>query len=178
MTKLCPDCKQKLEPIIFYKTEVDYCPKCLGIFFEEDELRQAKDAKDRNLSWLDIDLWEDEGHFELSPGPRLCPVCRMPFYQTHYGDSDIMVDICNLCHGIWLDRGEFKKIVNYLKEKADWEAVHNYGKSLFEEFREIFTGPETIREEVSDFLVVLKLLLYKFSSKHPFLTGFISKMPK
>ena len=40
--------------------EVDYCPVCLGTWFDEDELRQAKDSKDKNLNWLDIDLWEDK----------------------------------------------------------------------------------------------------------------------
>jgi len=175
---LCPYCKIKLEKAIFYKTEVDYCPRCLGLFFEEDELRQAKDEKDKNLAWLDIDLWKELRKFKISYGIRLCPACRLPLYEVYYGDSGIIVDVCNLCHGIWLDRGEFKKIIDYLKEKADWILLHQYGKALKEEFWEIFMGPESFREEVVDFLIILKLLNYKFLSQHTFLKKIISLLPR
>ena len=175
---LCPYCKIGLEKAIFYNNEVDYCPRCLGVFFEEDELRQAKDEKDKNLVWLDIDLWESLNMFKIAYGIRLCPACRLPLYEVYYGDSGIIVDVCNLCHGIWLDRGEFKKIINYLKEKSDWKLIHEYGKSLRKEFWEIFTGPESFREEVTDFLVLLKLLSYKFLTRHTFLTKIISLLPR
>jgi len=175
---LCPRCKINLESAIFYKTEVDYCPQCLGIFFEEDELRQAKDEKDKDLVWLDIDLWKELRRFKISYGIRLCPVCRVPLYEVYYGDSGIIVDVCNLCHGIWLERGEFKKIIDYLKEKAEWKILHEYGKSLKEEFWEIFVGPETFREEVIDFLILLKFLNYKFLTQQTFLTKIISLLPR
>ncbi len=174
----CPRCQKPLEKAIFHNTEVDYCPQCFGIFFEEDELRQAKDTKDKNLSWLDIDLWQDEKKFKISYGIRLCPSCRLPLYEVYYGDSRIIVDVCNLCHGIWLDRGEFKKIIEYLKEKANWLTLQNYAKALFEEFQEIFTGPETLREEVLDFLIILKILNYKFAIQHPKITKIISNLPR
>src|SRR3972149_8792448 len=101
----CPICKKELEKAIFYGVEIDYCPTCLGVWFEEEELRWAKDEKDRNLRWLDIDIWKDDEKFKISPNQRLCPSCRMPLYQVGYGESGIFVDVCNLCRGIWLDRG-------------------------------------------------------------------------
>ncbi len=174
----CPKCKKDLEKAIFYNTEVDYCPQCLGMFFEEDELRLAKDAKDKNLAWLDVDLWRDERKFKLNYGIRLCPYCRVPLYEVYYGASGIIVDVCNICQGIWLDRGEFKKIINYLKETADKKVLNEYSKSLWEEFREIFIGPETFREEVYDFLVLLKLLNYKFLAQRPKISKMIFLLPK
>jgi len=157
---------------------VDYCPVCLGIFFEEEELRLVKDQKDKNLKWLDIDLWKDETEFKISPGMRLCPLCRLPLYEVYYGDSGIIVDVCNLCRGIWLERSEFKKIIEYLKNKADFELLENYTKNLIMEFWEIFSGPESLKEEISDFLMVLKLLNYKFTTQHPKITEIISQLPK
>ena len=184
----CPLCKKPLDKSIFYGIELDYCSSCLGFWFEEDELRLAKDAKDKELKWLDIDLWKKEKEFQISPsfvetsegkrGQKLCPVCRMPLYEVNYGDSEIRVDLCNLCYGIWLDRGEFKKIIEYLKKKVDTEVLENYIKNLIEEAWEIFTGPETLREEVFDFLTILKLLNYKFLTQHPTLTKIISSLPK
>ena len=174
----CPKCKKKLDKAIFYNVEVDYCPQCLGIFFEKDELRQAKDEKDKNLRWLDVDLWKDRKKFKISYGQRLCPSCRLPLYEVYYGDSRIIVDICNVCQGIWLDRLEFKKIIEYLKNKANYEILHKYIKNLTDEFWEVFTGPETLREEILDFLTILKLLNYKFIVQHPVLTGLISNLPR
>lgn len=174
----CPRCQKKLDKAIFYNTEVDYCPKCLGMFFEEDELRQAKDARDKDLTWLDVDLWQDDEKFKINYGMRLCPSCRLPLYEVYYNDSKIIVDVCNLCQGIWLDRGEFKKIIEHLKEKANWELLNKYGGTLLEEFREIFTGPETLREEIMDFLIILKVLNYKFSVQHPKITKIISNLPR
>jgi len=176
--KICPICKKFLASEIFYNVEVDYCPHCLGLWFDEDELRLAKDAKDKDLSWFDIDLWQDETKFKISPGRRICPSCRLPLYEVYYGDSGIIVDVCNICHGVWLDRAEFKKIIEWSKKKAGKEVMDNYAKNLFLEMKEVFSGPETLREEIEDVLVLLKILTYKFSAKHPLLTKLISSLPK
>jgi len=176
----CPICKKtKLENNIFHNVEVDYCPICLGIWFEEDELKWAKDAKDKDLNWLDVDLWKNPEKFKISYGQRrLCPACRMPLYEVYYGDSGIIVDVCNLCHGIWLDRKEFLKIINWLKKKANYEILNNYSINLIKEFGEIFAGPEPLKEEIADFLTILKLLNYKFSAQHPAISKIILNLPR
>ena len=174
----CPRCKINLEKALFYNTAVGYCPRCLGMFFGEEELRWAKDTKDQNLVWLDIDLWKDERKFKLIYGIRLCPACRVPLYEVYYGASQIVVDVCNVCKGIWLDRGEFKKIISYLKEEADSKVLNKYRKALLEEFREIFSGPETLRAELQDFLILLKLLNYKFLAQYPKISKAILQLPK
>src|SRR3989344_2898999 len=137
----CPICKQNFEKAIFYGVEIDYCSQCLGLWFEEEELRWTKDVKDRDLRWLDIDL-------------------------------------CNLCHGLWLDRGEFKKIIGYLKEKFDSETLNHYAQNLTAEFWEVFSGPEGFREELHDFLAILKILSYKFFTQHPNIARLISNLPR
>ncbi|MCD6233086.1 zf-TFIIB domain-containing protein [bacterium] len=175
---VCPLCKTELKKAIFYGVEVDYCPKCLGLWFDKDELRQAKDKKDKDLNWLDIDLWKDETQFRISPLQKICPKCGVPLYEVRYGDADIRVDVCNLCEGIWLDRGEFKKIIDYLKAKGEEEILRNYFRNLLEEGFEVFAGPETFKEEVGDFLVILKLLSYKFAVQHPIISKIISQLPQ
>jgi Zn-finger nucleic acid-binding protein len=175
---LCPICKVNLKKEIFYGVEVDYCPLCLGMWFEENELRLAKDKKDKHLTWLDIDLWKDRRKFKIFLGERLCPAYRLPLYEVYYGDSRIIIDFCSLCKGVWLDRGEFKRIIEYLKEKADREVLKNYAKNLLEEAAEILIGPETLREEILDFLTVLKLLNYKLATQYPILTNLIYNLPR
>ncbi len=176
----------ELEKVLFHNVEVDYCPTCLGAWFEQDELRWAKDEKDKQLNWLDVDLWRDKGRFQIGTSSsqarakigKVCPVCRMPLYQVNYDDSKIKVDLCNLCKGVWLDRGEFKQIMIYLKSKADYEILYNYNKNLRQELWEVFAGPEKFREELIDFLTLLKLFNYKFVVQHPFLNSLIENSQK
>jgi Zn-finger nucleic acid-binding protein len=175
---ICPSCQENFRKAIFYRVEVDYCPSCLGVFFEEDELRLAKDEKDKDLNWLDIDLWKDKEKFKVSQERKLCPACQVPLYEVKYDGSEIKVDICSVCHGVWLDRLEFKKIIEYLKEKGNYQLLNDYFKTLTEEFKEVFIGPESLKEEIFDFLVVLKLFSYKFAVQHPLLTQIISSLPK
>jgi len=174
---LCPNCQTKMEKTIFYGVEVDYCPKCLGLWFDYDELRQAKDEKDKDLNWLDIDLWKEETDFKIKKGIKLCPKCSVPLYEVRYGDSDVMVDVCNLCKGIWLDRGEFRKIIDYLRRKGHYEIINHYFRDLIGEAGEVFSGPEGFKSELGDFLVLLKMLNYKFLVHHPSLSKLIFNLP-
>ena len=174
----CPYCKVQLEQSLLAGVEVDYCPRCYGLWFQEDELQWAKDEKDRNLRWLHMDLWKDAEKFRVSRGSRLCPTDLMPLYEVHYADSKVKVDACNVCKGVWLDRGEFVQIIGYLQEKGDHEVLHQYVRNLAEELWEVFAGPEMLRDEVLDLLTILKLLRYKFAVQHTALSQLMLSLPR
>jgi uncharacterized protein len=174
----CPNDNQELEKVLFHNVEVDYCPKCLGIWFDKDELRLAKDDKDKQLNWVDVDLWREKEKFHVSRGDKQCPVDRSGLQEVKYDESKTKVDYCKMCGGVWLDRGEFKQIMNYLKNKSDYEVLNHYTKNLISELWEVFSGPETFREELSDFLMLLKLFNYKFVTQHPYLNLWIENLQK
>ncbi len=174
----CPNNHQELEKILFHHVEVDYCPDCLGVWFDRDELAYAKDEKDAQLNWLDFDIWRDKGKFHISKSYRHCPSCRAVFMEVHYDDSNVKIDFCKHCQGIWLDRGEFKQIMVYLKKKADYEILHHYTKNIIKELWEVFTGPQKLREELPDFLMLAKLFNYKFVVQYPFLNSWIENSQK
>ncbi|PIY88797.1 MAG: hypothetical protein COY73_02740, partial [Candidatus Nealsonbacteria bacterium CG_4_10_14_0_8_um_filter_37_14] len=73
--------------------------------------------------------------------------------------------------------GEFKKIIDYVKNKAEYEMLYNYAKNLAQETKEIFVGPESIKSEVADLLMLIKLLKYKLMVQRPELVKLISKLP-
>jgi Zn-finger nucleic acid-binding protein len=174
----CPNDNENLEKVLFHDVEVDYCPKCLGVWFDKEELRLAKDDKDKTLNWVDVDLWRDKLKFKVSQGDKHCPVCRVGLREVKYDDSKIKVDFCKMCEGMWLDRGEFKQIVNYLKNKFDYEILHRYSKNLVAELWEVFSGPEVFRSELEDFLMLLKLFNYKFVVQHPNIKALMDDLPK
>ena len=174
----CPNDNQKLEKALFHNVEVDYCPVCLGMFFEADELRFAKDNKDGQMNWLDFDIWRHKENFEVSKSGKRCPSCRISLVELKYDNSSVSIDFCKHCEGIWLDRKEFKNIIDYLKRKFDYEILRRYVKNLSKQMWEIFTGPETFKEELLDFLMLIKLFNYKFIVQHPFLNKVIENSQK
>ena len=176
---LCPNHHQSpLEKILFHQVQVDYCPECLGLWFDKGELLLAKDDKDHQLQWSDFDLWRDKSKFSVLKIDKRCPVCRIPFTQVHYDDSKVRIDFCKHCQGIWLDRGEFKQIIIYLIRKSDYEILHHYTKNLAKQSWEVFTGPKKLRSELEDFLMILKLFNYKFMVQHPHISQLIEGLPK
>ena len=174
----CPKCGEKMKETPFEGVKVDNCSSCKGHWFEKDELRKAKDEKEETINWMDIDLWDSEEKFRISKNETLCPECGLPLYEVNYGDSNIKIDVCNMCEGVWLDEGEFKKIVNYLKDKAGDKIMSEYLKTLLEETGEVFVGPEPLDEEIKDVLTVLGMLKYRFAGKHPFISRAINNLPK
>jgi len=174
----CPICEnQKLEKIAFLNQEIDECPNCLGLWFDQDELRKTKDIKDHGINWIDIDLWDNHEKFKVNKGLKSCVKCSVPLHQINYGNSKIIVDVCNLCQGTWLDRGEFKQIIDYLRRKGHYEIINNYYTNLVQEAIEIFVGPENFKSELADFLTILKVLNYKLNTRHPVISKMISALP-
>ncbi len=179
MKMFCPNHhKEPLQQMLFHNVEVDYCPECLGIWFDRDELRLAKDDKDAQLEWLDFDIWRDKSKFDMRRIDKRCPVCRMAMVEVGYDHSKVKIDFCKHCQGIWLDRGEFKQIIIYLIRKYDYEILHHYAKNTVLQLWEVFTGPEKFRGELEDFLMLLKLFNYKFITQYPLLNAWIENSQK
>ena len=174
----CPNNKNsKLARANYKGTQLDYCSDCRGVWFDRDELRQVKDKEDEFLRWVDVDPWEDEAKFKISESSKFCPVCEMPLYAVKYDGFPVEIDLCNVCHGIWLDKGEFDKIIDYMEERVEKEKLSGYLKDIGEEFVEIFVGPERISDEIADFLVVMKLFEYRLLSKMPAISQIIARLP-
>ncbi len=122
--KTCPRCQTELQELPIDHLNVDMCPKCEGSFWEnqEDELGQMMRTED-NLSRVEASqlapiLLKDKTEGIDLEAPAKCPVCGvvMDRYQ-YFLVSDIWLDRCEE-HGVWLDDGELKAIVDfYLKDK-------------------------------------------------------------
>jgi Zn-finger nucleic acid-binding protein len=174
----CPNKHGELEKALFHNVEVDYCAECLGIFFDQDELQWAKDDADKHINWIDIDMWRDGARLGVVKLDKLCPRCRIPMVEVNYDKSSIKLDFCKHCKGIWLDRGEFKQMMVYMKKKADYEVLHHYTKNLVHKLWEVFSGPKAFREDLAEFLMLIKLFAYKFEVQHPVIERLIEDLPK
>lgn len=163
----CPKCHVALESKEIKKVTVDLCPKCEGVWFEKGELRQAKDATDPDLNWLDFEIWKHKDRFKHSASSLKCPACGLQTVTLKYGDSEVEIDYCPKCRGVWLDKGEFIKIIESLTVELLTKPLSGYIHSSLEEAREIITGPESILSEWRDFSTVLRFMQYRLLVENP-----------
>ena len=174
----CPKCEQQLKQVKIAGVKVDHCENCGGLWFDKDELKLTRDSRDKDLSWLEVDLWNDKNKIAVSDQSGNCPKCNKSLFKVKYGDSDIMVDVCLDCRGVWLDKKELDKIISYLEEKVDKETIPEYLKDLEHEVAELIVHPSKIAIEARHILILMKLIDYRFMSQHPRLAEIVSGLPK
>jgi len=86
---------------------------------------------------------------------------------AEYGGTRVTVDYCRPCHGIWLDAGEFEKLIAALQNEVNSKSVGDYVRSSLREAAEITAGPESLSSEWKDFSTVLRLLGRRFLVENP-----------
>jgi len=163
----CVSCKNTLKKLITGNLELEICDHCSGTWFQKDELRLAKDQADPELRWLDSDFFANSKNFNIRAGNRDCPQCNSQMVELEYNNTGILIDSCQKCEGIWLDGGEFEKIVGQLKTLAATQDVPELMKASLQEAREIFTGPESKISEWKDFTIVISLLGRRIFVENP-----------
>lgn len=105
---MCPDCRIEMNSQEVHGVQIDVCPRCAGVWFDDGELShfQQKGV-----------MSEVEDMFVPSverarPGstPTNCPVCTdtvMDEYAYMYS-TPVRIDGCPICHGIWVHDGELR----------------------------------------------------------------------
>lgn len=108
----CPRCKEPLSTTMHNEVntvlEIDLCNNCGGIWFDKGELAR-------------IDKIIEPQFIEIRKIPRQrdqlealhCPSCEdhpMMDKAEHPRDKKVILDYCETCKGIWLDKGELEAI--------------------------------------------------------------------
>ncbi len=127
----CCRCREEMLVVEYAQIEIDYCADC-GIWLDSGELE------------LILEEAGEEGpvNKEASPPPAgrhddkpvKCPVCRRKMNKEPYDELvSSIVDRCPNGHGIWLDRGELREIVEtrVSDDAADRTAVISFLSNLF-----------------------------------------------
>ncbi|MHC5055270.1 MAG: TFIIB-type zinc ribbon-containing protein [Planctomycetota bacterium] len=99
---MCPKCQGRLHEDTLKSSgvRVDSCPSCRGMWFERDELAAHSAAVEGRLV----------PGTDASVSRRRCPVCGVPMTKFRYSGTEVEVDLCEECRGVWLDLGELKSI--------------------------------------------------------------------
>ncbi|NQU68082.1 MAG: zf-TFIIB domain-containing protein [Candidatus Marinimicrobia bacterium] len=163
----CPKCKMELLKKSIQGIEVDECNHCEGIWFDNDELRLIKDKIDSDLNWMDFDIWKHPEKFKPKSTKYVCPVCESPMNVLDYDKTEVEIDYCTTCKGIWLDKNELQNIIDSLEEEILTKSMSEYLKATIDEAKELITGPELFLSEWKDFSTILRFLQYRIITNHP-----------
>lgn len=162
----CPKCHVDLNSAELLGVKIDKCPSCGGSFFDRNELRQARNRADSDLAWMEFNLWKETDSFHVTKESIQCPFCGEKMASIGYADTGVEIDYCRECGGIWLDRGEFPRIVSSLEEDMDSMSASEYLKESIREMEELISADGNFREEWKHFRTVLKLLEYRVLAEH------------
>jgi Zn-finger nucleic acid-binding protein len=122
---ICPKCKSYLSRKIIRTCEVHCCMECDGVWVGKEtfcrlgnimsfDLPPVKNKKYKLFKPRDI---KKSGEQII---PRICPQCSVGMKQFNYAyDSNIFLDKCPKCGGIWADTGEMMQVAKYLKPDMD-----------------------------------------------------------
>ena len=157
MTMKCPRCID-VELTHIHSILLDECSQCGGVWYDNDELRRAKDAEDPDLAWLDFKFMEHEDLCAPSNCASNCPACNSALVSLEYDKTGVVIDACPACAGIWLDAGEFASIMQSLEDEAVSMDLSDYLRAALREAREIISGPESRMSEWRDLKRVLRLM--------------------
>ncbi|MBM4272559.1 MAG: hypothetical protein FJ139_10475 [Deltaproteobacteria bacterium] len=167
----CPACKNNLDLFKVYGLQIESCSACHGIWFDKEELRKLKDKVDEdswgNLNWMDDEIEAIEKTSAML-SERLCPKCQdSKLVSTHFGNSQTIIDWCQKCHGVWLDRNEFENITQYSRDELNKITSEEMKKKVIQEVKEIWNGPESKISEILDAKAAISALINISIFEHP-----------
>ena len=96
--------------------EVDQCPSCGGVWLDHRELESIQSTVERDYSDQlarspRLVSRAYEMAFDISTKKHLaCPACDVEMEHREYVSTQIMIDVCGECRGVWLDRGELQAL--------------------------------------------------------------------
>ncbi|MBN2120540.1 MAG: zf-TFIIB domain-containing protein [Candidatus Omnitrophica bacterium] len=143
----CPVCKIPLENIQYQDQSVDICKRCGGIWFDKSELYEVITSL---LSENKVDFQDIKEAYMRKPltykretqPVRKCPRCGKDMLIFNYSyDSNVILDRCLSCEGIWTDRGEIEQAARYAKGNA---TLNRLSIAL----AEIFPGKKSRRKTI------------------------------
>jgi Zn-finger nucleic acid-binding protein len=122
----CPVCNHSLDAAKYEYLPYYYCKRCQGMWVDAKLLKNlaVRMAVNMNIKPSEKKFFQPRT-VERPPKDgrvRLCPKCGAGMKQLNYAyDSNVIIDRCDACEGIWLDNGEMTQLAAF--HQIDEDAV-------------------------------------------------------
>lgn len=120
---LCPECRQSMIIVEHQRIELDYCPRCGGVWFDTSELELFIGSAHLPEADFSPEKMLRLPQVKESPQRRKCPVCRRKMREVAIGDPAIVIDVCTRGEGLWFDGGEVHQLLTQIAAKAPAEGA-------------------------------------------------------
>jgi Zn-finger nucleic acid-binding protein len=177
---VCPACGQNLNAYQIFSMPFEACPHCRGLWLFKDELRELKNrVQGGSLRWLNDEI-EALEKASVAVTEKPCVKCQnLKMVSVTFGKSSILIDWCPQCHGMWLDRGEFESIMQYLGAERQDMPSNEIEKRAVEDVKRIWTGsPEGRLEDALDAGKAISALVNATIFEHPRLFTLLNSLPR
>lgn len=106
----CPKCNtESFAAFAVQEVMVDRCSSCTGMWFDEHELPRVLAENIQHLT----PLRRGDENPELDVKRGKCPRDNSRLLRVYSSrNRAVVVDACLQCRGIWLDGGEFERLLN------------------------------------------------------------------
>jgi Zn-finger nucleic acid-binding protein len=113
---LCPVCKTTLVVAALDSIRLLHCPKCMGNLIEQSAFALAVQYLRRHADTLSLPQPFNRAELQR---PLQCPHCGRKMHTYQYGGAgNVVIDNCLNCSIIWLDWGEFNRIITVPEEES------------------------------------------------------------
>jgi len=107
---ICPVCKESLVVLELEQVEIDYCTSCDGVWLDAGELELLLETEEERRRL--INLFKEAA--DVKEKSYSCAICGKHMKKFEIGvKGKVVVDKCKKNHGIWFDRGELQKVVEF-----------------------------------------------------------------
>jgi len=112
---ICPACKNNMIVVEHHKIELDYCPKCQGVWFDSGELELLVHRLELGALELFLESILQTTEVQSSEKKRRCPICTQKMKKTTIGEEPkIVIDACQRGDGLWFDGVELTRLLKQL----------------------------------------------------------------
>ena len=161
----CPGCHSSLRQEKYQYVAFDICPACRGIWVSGDQFHKlavlvASEGQVESSAKLTF-----QPRQVLKPLPqsetlaRKCPQCYVAMKEFNYAyDSNIFLDRCEQCNGIWLDPNEIIDIAKHIQYNPDVDAV---GRGLIYNMGSVDEDAGKLAIMIGAVLTILRYLVFR-----------------
>lgn len=118
---VCPKCDVALILLEFEGVEVDYCPRCEGLWLDHGEINELLVRTGGQPGDVLYDFVEcEQARSEVGRPAYLCPRCDRPLKEVvrqGAGGGELRIDRCPANDGVWFDKNELHLLLRSLPQQ-------------------------------------------------------------
>ena len=118
----CPVCEEELALRSYADLKLDQCGTCGGVWCDRGELQPMVHAllKTGNIPAKGAStLHAARQEVDTDDRTKPCPRCQQMTESFNFAyDSNIYLNRCLACEGIWLDGGELRQVAAFIRKNS------------------------------------------------------------